>query len=348
MKTNNYFEIINLCLSIDVVASRVYLEMSSISKHEDLRVFWREMSQEEETHVKFWKKLREACKRDEIPQIFEDPQATQAKLERIIPQVRSLLKLCKETEEVSRAFILAYRLEFYMLHSEIEMLFRLHRFAGVDSSPADKYDEHISRFIKKFAEYADLTPELKLLGETIHSLRQENKKLAYQASRDSLTGLLNRRSFLSMSTQLSHLARRHKWNVGIMMFDIDDFKTINDNYGHECGDDVLKSISNLLKSSFRNSDIISRYGGEEFIAFLVETDGNDVVAIAEKIRKRIEESMPNGISFTTSIGVCNGMIKSDVEKELQALVRQADSNLYSAKRSGKNQVCASILTEIGS
>ena len=124
-----------------------------------------------------------------------------------------------------------------------------------------------------------------------------------------------------------------------MMLDVDDFKAINDEYGHESGDTVLKSLAQALGSGLRTSDLVGRHGGEEFIVLLPRTGADTIAAIAEKIRQQIEELKPSGLHVTVSIGVSHGVVGSDVTEGLMALIRQADANLYAAKRQGKNRVC---------
>jgi diguanylate cyclase (GGDEF)-like protein len=335
-------EIVDLCLAIDMVAFEAFGELASRFESEELRSFWRRMSDEEKTHVDFWQRIREAGKRYSLPQVFESPSETRAELEKIAPRAEALLERFREVRDVSSAFVLAYRLEFYMLHPAFEMLFHLFRMAAEGATPEDHYEEHIDHFIEMLSKRVDVSPEVELLGETIRRLWKQNKRLAYQAARDGLTGLLSRQAFFAISTQLCHLAQREQWNVGVMMLDADDFKAINDEYGHERGDTVLKALSQTLESSIRASDLVGRYGGEEFIVLLPRTRADTILSIAEKIRKRIETLEPTGLHVTASIGVGHGVLESDVSEGLMTLIRQADANLYTAKRRGKNCVCAGV------
>ncbi len=142
---------------------------------------------------------------------------------------------------------------------------------------------------------------------------------------DELTGILNRRGIIKEAKKVSV-------NSTLLFFDIDHFKKINDTYGHEFGDFVLKEISKLIYDNIRNSDIFGRWGGEEFVLILRGTRYNYGMKVAEKIRKVVENYDFKGVKVTISIGVApfNGDLQSAIEK--------ADKALYEAKESGRNQV----------
>ena len=189
-----------------------------------------------------------------------------------------------------------------------------------------------------FIQYGDVTPELELLGETLQSLWQRNKKLVEIAMIDGLTGLLNRRGFLILANELSYLSQRKKENMGLFMIDIDRFKNINDTHGHPMGDKVLKAVAQSLKTYIRKSDVLGRFGGEEFIILFPDIRAAALPLIAEKIRKGVETARPAGIPVTISIGVEHGVIQDDPEKTLFSWISKADERLYKAKTGGRNCV----------
>ena len=122
------------------------------------------------------------------------------------------------------------------------------------------------------------------------------------------------------------------------IFVIDDFKKINDAHGHQAGDSVLKTIAQAITATSRASDIIGRYGGEEFCVFMPDTDAEAIEQIAERMRKTVSDAKPNNIHATISIGVVFGKIGSSVPEDLHLMLQQADENLYKAKKKGKNRV----------
>ena len=175
----------------------------------------------------------------------------------------------------------------------------------------------------------------------ITTMKQREKELEIMASTDSMTKLYNRRYFTEVGDGLLKLAKREKTALSIIMLDIDDFKNVNDTYGHKIGDDVIISISNELKYISRDSDVVCRFGGEEFILLLPNTDINGAMIIANKIRKSIENrKIPlddkNSINVTVSVGV--SIVDVDKDINLEPSIKKADDALYRVKENGKNRV----------
>jgi two-component system, cell cycle response regulator len=159
---------------------------------------------------------------------------------------------------------------------------------------------------------------------------------------DALTGLHNRRYLDSHLKSLTERAAVDGKSVALLIFDIDFFKGINDTYGHEAGDDVLREFAERLKRGVRGIDLVARLGGEEFVVVMPETDAAYASLIAERLRRDVErESFPTRggeqLPVTVSIGVAEFRGASDCA---DALIKRADQALYSAKRHGRNRVVA--------
>lgn len=156
---------------------------------------------------------------------------------------------------------------------------------------------------------------------------------------DGLTQIHNKRYLMETLEREIPRARRHARPLSVVMFDIDHFKGINDNYGHLAGDYVLKELATLVKSRLRPDDIVGRYGGEEFCALLPETSLAGAASIAEDLRKRVQERRfvfeGESIPVTVSLG-CSEL---GGEMDVLTLVKTADEKLYDAKRGGRNRVC---------
>jgi diguanylate cyclase (GGDEF)-like protein len=161
--------------------------------------------------------------------------------------------------------------------------------------------------------------------------------------KDPLTGLANRRYFVERLEEEWDDARRHKRPLSLLMIDVDHFKSVNDTYGHECGDELLRSIAATIGGCLkRPRELAVRFGGEEFVALLPETDAQQAVAVAEGIRSkvastRVPESGGGSVSRTVSIGVSTEVPESAV---MNPLIAKADELMYKAKASGRNTVCA--------
>jgi diguanylate cyclase (GGDEF)-like protein len=175
------------------------------------------------------------------------------------------------------------------------------------------------------------------------AMEQANIKLATLANQDGLTGIPNRRCFFERFEVEFDRARRLKAPLGLLMIDIDHFKSFNDNYGHLAGDEALRKVSSTLQQGIRTYDMIGRYGGEEIIAFLPQTDDEDVHMVAERLRQAVAEieMHPVGgrtgepVVTTVSVGIaCWPTIDSD---STNGLIEAADAALYRAKTGGRNR-----------
>lgn len=161
------------------------------------------------------------------------------------------------------------------------------------------------------------------------------KQLAYL---DGLTGIFNRRFFEMRISEEIERARRFGTGMGVIMVDIDQFKRLNDEFGHLLGDEVLRQVSSLLHQQLRKIDVVCRYGGEEFAILLSQTSPQHSLAIAEKLRRMVEAWQFPGVArpVTISAGTANYPEHGTTRDEL---VKAADAGLYAAKQSGRNRVC---------
>jgi diguanylate cyclase (GGDEF)-like protein len=165
-----------------------------------------------------------------------------------------------------------------------------------------------------------------------------NDLLYQQASTDSLTGLASRRYLDLRLVDEVEFARLNDCPLSLVMLDIDDFKQLNDAHGHQAGDEVLRRIGSILRGSVRQGDVCGRYGGEEFLLGLPETDLQGAQVVAENVRRRIADSRfvdeDHPVPVTVSLGVAAFPARAG---DLPSLIEAADRALYSAKRSGKNR-----------
>jgi diguanylate cyclase (GGDEF)-like protein len=170
-------------------------------------------------------------------------------------------------------------------------------------------------------------------------LQAANQELQRLSSTDRLTGLFNRGHWEEMLRQDYARHRRYDRNAALVMFDIDHFKKINDSYGHQAGDAVIQQTAELIRQSMRDADIAGRYGGEEFVVLLPDTESEGAVTFAERLRQSIEahEVVHEGqtIRFTVSLGIAD---LSQPTSGYAQLIERADTALYQSKSAGRNQV----------
>jgi diguanylate cyclase (GGDEF)-like protein len=212
---------------------------------------------------------------------------------------------------------------------------------------------HLTWQTKQVAD-GDFSQRVEFLGEFSDSfnematkLEKSTEALMQLASVDFLTQLPNRRAAIRSLEQVHALFKRHGRPYCVAMFDIDHFKSVNDTYGHDAGDKVLQTVSAIMQNLFRETDVFARFGGEEFIAILPETDLNGAVTLAEKLRGTLEQTvieLPDGTALhkTVSIGVAEA---SPSDSDFSKIIIRSDAALYEAKTGGRNRTFASQIPD---
>lgn len=189
-----------------------------------------------------------------------------------------------------------------------------------------------------------LEAKLKLLQERLNEMEAEVKesRLAIEeqkrkATHDPLTGLPNRDAYQARLEE--ELVRRHRYggNLSLVVCDVDHFKNINDNYGHLAGDRVLKLISRTLRKNLRDIDFIARFGGEEFVILMPETQASDACSAAEKLRTSIEQSPFNFRKERVPVTMSFGISEFKALESPDVVFERADKALYQAKDGGRNR-----------
>ena len=173
----------------------------------------------------------------------------------------------------------------------------------------------------------------KRLLDKVHDIRLDLYALA---TTDKLTGCHNRHSLVEFSDKFISQARRHDYPVSVMVIDLDHFKSINDTHGHGVGDEVLQQTGKLLNQSFREGDLVARFGGEEFVVLLNHCDAAFAQDKAESLRLELEALKPNGLTVTGSIGLTT--LESGSQADFEAMFSAADKGVYEAKEAGRNRV----------
>ncbi|UTW45444.1 GGDEF domain-containing protein [bacterium SCSIO 12696] len=192
---------------------------------------------------------------------------------------------------------------------------------------------------KRFSE-VEMTDLERVLGTFIHSLRNavDYHQMARSAYTDSLTGLLNRNALNHLLPKEIKRSLRNRESLALLFIDLDHFKRINDQYGHSAGDRLLRQLALLLESIIRGSDCIYRYGGEEFIVQLPNTDLHGAQQVADKILAGIRtlEFAPCGKNLPVSASIGGSTLDNE---DAQSLIERADKAMYRAKQDGRDRVC---------
>jgi diguanylate cyclase (GGDEF)-like protein len=169
-------------------------------------------------------------------------------------------------------------------------------------------------------------------------LAKHERRLLIETMTDPLTGVLNRRRFTELSLLEAGRARRHGFPFAVLMLDIDHFKRVNDRYGHPVGDQVIKALADLCSRSLRTHDLVARFGGEEFVLTLPQTDLEGAAIVAERLRRGAEQleiaTELGPLRFTISVGISISRSAAPFDQ----VVETADQALYRAKQGGRNRV----------
>lgn len=212
-----------------------------------------------------------------------------------------------------------------------------------ESSTPNK-DRHFFIFFSRSLDISGKFSNTIVMIEDITKRKTLENELEKFATTDTLTGAKNRRSFLDIFENELKRSRRHDYTLALLMMDIDHFKKINDNHGHDIGDEVLKLLVAKSHSILRDSDSFARWGGEEFIILLPETDRQQASAVAERLRNEFDDKSglvindETTIQFTVSIGFT--MIDNK-NLSMNEIIKKADAALYTAKKQGRNRVILS-------
>ena len=170
------------------------------------------------------------------------------------------------------------------------------------------------------------------------ALVQRIEDLQKMALLDPLTELANRRCiYMKLRTRLDEM-QRYGWPFGVLFIDIDDFKVINDKYGHSIGDKVLKMVARTLSGSLRSFDILGRYGGEEFIAIIANVDGEELCSFANRLRMLVEQSTLNTESDMVRVTVSIGASLARPDDNEDTILQRTDQFMYRSKAAGKNRI----------
>jgi diguanylate cyclase (GGDEF)-like protein len=187
------------------------------------------------------------------------------------------------------------------------------------------------KVIEKF--YSNLE---QIVDERTAELKEANETISRLAATDELTELFNRRYFNERLAAGISAARRHDYPLSMIMIDLDHFKVVNDTFGHNEGDKVLRAFADLLREMIRVEDVAARWGGEEFIIILPHTSSDAAAALAERIRIAFEQQ--SGCVTQISLSASFGVVQLHDTDDAEALIRRADDALYQAKHEGRNMV----------
>ena len=247
------------------------------------------------------------------------------------------ISIYKKGDKIIKIFLFAHI--FYLIFNIYALLFYM---GLVDFNYVSSHGIGIGIAIEALMLSYLVSYKFKFMEQEKEEARLKQAELILLAATDPMTKLYNRRYFDEISQNVIALSERKKENISIVILDIDLFKDVNDTYGHQFGDEVIVTLSKLLLESQRKSDIVCRYGGEEFVILLPNTPLQNATNIAQKIRKLVESlsiTLPSGADFKFTISLGVAQIDVENEENIESALKRADEALYKAKNNGRNKVC---------
>lgn len=279
-----------------------------------------------ETEIKSAISLRIALDKQSVREMIESIDGVLDKLSlRLIEMIESSDNSTVEIQKIKK------ELEGYSESSEINFR-NAHKKLYTVAVALEENTQALTKDLKKHSS------EVSILSKKIEFLEQELERAREESKEDFLTKLYNKRALDEFANIKEGEFERYGHNFSIVFLDLDHFKSINDTYGHDAGDAVLAAFANILKHEARSVDIVGRFGGEEFVAILGETDTQGGVVFAEKLRQKVKKARfmykDERIELTVSCGVSDR--KSNAS--LHSLMKSADELVYKAKRNGRDRV----------
>ncbi|RKZ88425.1 MAG: hypothetical protein DRQ39_02510 [Gammaproteobacteria bacterium] len=250
------------------------------------------------------------------------------------------VKAFEERNEISQVV----ENEFRGIRTHVEDAHDIEQLKSTVSDRLDFLNQHFEnyrqsdhdRFEQSQKQIKDLNERLQNMERESNELRQSAEKSRDLALKDALTGIWNRQALNELLEKEYSRWQRYQKPLSVVIWDIDFFKRVNDNYGHAAGDKVLKTIARIFQQQTRNTDFIARYGGEEFMGIFPETDLKDALVLANKIREKVEYSKFHYENKPVSITASAGLASFRGSDTIDDVFKRADKALYQAKESGRN------------
>lgn len=334
-------EILELCMKMDHHAERLYEDLSRACQDADLAGTFATLAQDEAEHTEWWQGLLTAWEQGLLPDVVNDTASLAERLEALRTELAEIDLSHLVGLSTDEMLALAARLEFFMIDPVFGELIGLTEPARAERRHV-AYQTHLQRLIDAIGRHYPTGSLAGLLAQALSRTWRDNLRLAVFATHDTLTGLHNRRAAYTHLPQWTAWSSRYGHPLTVLLIDVDDFKTVNDRHGHNVGDEGLKAIARALRRAVRASDLVVRYGGDEFAVIAPETDADEYALLCDRILETVRALEVTGddgepVPLTVSVG---GTIAHDpagsAPRRIDELLAAADQSLYAAKHAGRD------------
>ncbi len=330
-------EILERCVELDRTAHEAYQVMAKSCDSEELSTVFAQLAKEELRHVEWWSDLLEAWETGLVPDIVDEHDLLD-ELDEVKSTIGTIMPSDLAALDCDQMLDLAARLEFFMLNP---IFGELADVMGPGGQPdrRDSYARHVARLAEAIEQHHSTDGSAVFLARMLLRANRDLQRFVDLSVKDQLTGLYNRRGVLAHLSQWLAWSTRYVRPVGIVLIDVDDFKTVNDTYGHVTGDEVLRVVAASLRRGARGSDIIGRFGGDEFLLLAPETGGPELIQVMERLLERVRET-PVTVDDTIvrlSVSIGGAWVGGGSSIEAETVIAAADRSLYDAKEAGRDR-----------
>jgi diguanylate cyclase (GGDEF)-like protein len=329
--------VLQRCIELDSAARDTYGRLAELCTDPDLKETFVRMAADEWAHVEWRTELRDAFAAGRVPPLA-DEDALSAAVEETATSVGALLQTDLTTLDTDGMLELAIRMEFFMLDPAFGELLELLD-PGSSLHHREAYSLHVMRLVGAIENRHGDSGLASFLARVLRRTFRDQERLARLATRDQLTGLLNRRGIYNYLVQWCAWSQRYGRSLGVLLVDVDRFKAVNDAFGHPIGDAALRAVARALKQAVRESDLVGRYGGDEFAVLAPEASPEAISALAERMLSEVRETELGGALTGTRITVSIGCayLLQGAKATPEALLSCADRSLYAAKAAGRDR-----------
>lgn len=329
--------ILELCVRMDELSHATYERMAASCQNPELAEVFRRMAIEESSHLEWWQELLDAWEQGLVPDVVNDTEGLERHMHQLYEEMSTTTPDDFSGLSDDAKLDLAARLEFFMLDPIFGELLDLTEPGGARLH-REAYARHLERVVGAIEIHYSKADLARFLARVLRRAWRDNLALAAFASRDPLTGLYNRRGLLTHLDQWLSWAARYDRPLGLLLIDVDDFKHVNDTHGHAVGDLALRAVGTALEAGLRGSDLVARYGGDEFAIIAPETGIADLEMLAHRLIDGVRQTPLvdwDGSKIPLSISVGGSVLLGGDGVKADKLLAAADSGLYEAKQAGK-------------